>query len=72
MVVEAMLDELEPVMKSESPTGEPDILNFGVSTENILELESWMISLKAFSRNEPEPELAVQDWMLSTSTWQAD
>jgi hypothetical protein len=72
MIVEHMLQELTPVMKAQTEPLASNALNFGVSSEQSLEVESWMISIEAFTLSDTEKELVVEDWMLSLSSWQTD
>jgi hypothetical protein len=72
MVVEAMLDELEPVTKAKNANPAPNVLDFGVSRDHALTLETWMVSPEAFRKEESEPALTVEDWMISTSSWLED
>ncbi len=69
MVMEAMLDDLEPVSipgNRTAVTGEPGL---GSSDEHGLVLENWMISPVAFSPAERDGEPVLQEWMIDLSSW---
>jgi hypothetical protein len=69
MLVEAMLEEMVPVMKYETQSPVSPAPFFITSSGHRLELEPWMISYEAFTLAGTESELALEDWMISTSTW---
>ncbi len=72
MLVKAMLEEMPPVMKYESPAPVSDAFYIKTSSEHRLELETWMIRLQDFNLSEVESELALEDWMINTASWFAD
>ena len=69
MIVESMLDQLDPVTLSKDQDLTSDVSNFAETGEQAIELESWMISLEAFTQVGTENEIAIEDWMVSTSAW---
>ena len=71
MIVEAMFKELVPVQKSEDQKLRSDVITFIETSEQALELETWMISIEAFSMVETDSELLLEDWMINTSSWSA-
>jgi hypothetical protein len=72
MLLEAMLEEMVPVMKAEPQIPLSDAVKFTVSRENKLELEPWMLDLEAFRRSGTDSEPALEDWMIDTSSWHAE
>jgi hypothetical protein len=72
MILEEMLRNLPPRMKPETNRAATASLNLGVSSEQSLKLESWMLQPEAFRRPGTESELRVEDWMLSTESWLKD
>ena len=69
VLVEAMLDDLEPVALSEDKMMTPDVDNFAEFSEQTLKLEPWMLNVEAFSRFNTESEIILEDWMIRTITW---
>ena len=69
VLVEAMLDDLEPVALPEDKMMSLDVDNFAEFSEQTLKLEPWMLNVEAFSRFNTESEIILEDWMISTITW---
>jgi len=68
-MVEAMLDDLDPVTLPEDKMMTLDVSNFAEFSEQTLKLEPWMLNFEAFSRFNTESEITLEDWMISTITW---
>lgn len=71
-LLEAMLEEMVPVVKAETQIPSSHAVRFTVSRENKLELEPWMLDLEAWRRSGTESELILEEWMINTSTWHAE
>jgi hypothetical protein len=69
VLVEAMLDDLDPVTLPEDKMMTLDVGNFAEFSEQTLKLEPWMLNFEAFSRFNTESEIILEDWMISTITW---
>jgi cytoskeletal protein RodZ len=69
VVVEAMLEGLPPVTLPEDKMMTIDPGNFTEFSEQTIKLEPWMLNYEAFSRSDRESEIALEDWMINTSTW---
>ena len=69
MVVEAMLDELEPVTIPETRANESAGLDLSLSDEHGLIFEDWMISPASFSNSDPDGDPVLQEWMIDLSSW---
>jgi len=68
-MVEAMLDDLDPVTLPEDKMMTLDVSNFAEFSEQTLKLEPWMLNFEAFSSFNTESEIILEDWMISTITW---
>ena len=74
MVVEAMLDDMEPVRIGETQTDVTSTDNpvgpdLSVIDEHGLILEDWMIRTSAFSPSDPDGDPVLQEWMINLSSW---
>ncbi len=69
VIIEEMLKDLDPVTLAEDKMMTLDVGNFAEFSEQTLKIEPWMLNIEAFSRFNTESEIILEDWMISTSTW---
>ncbi len=73
IIVTAMLEELDPVQIPEvqSVTSDINTFTFTGTSEQALELETWMFNYEAFCMVETDSDPSLEEWMINTSTWSA-
>ena len=63
IIVEEMLEKLDPVKIPEFQITASETYEYGP------ELQSWMLNVESYKQASAGNDLALEDWMINTSSW---